>query len=158
MEPPTSRKRRSDEEDMSRSPRRRKLDDSASISSRRSPEHEAGHSSSECSSGIYPASTDHSESTLRPHSDPPASPRTDCHAGEDQICNGATSVVSSDEDHIASLMHEAWGIREKMMALGDRDESIRRERCGLNKVPPLDPVSLSNSEHGKSHPLNNHTH
>lgn len=158
MEPPTSRKRRSDEEDIPRSPRRRKLDDSASISSRRSPEHDTGHSSSECSSGIYPSSSVLSESTLRPHSDPP-SPRTDCHAGEDRIHKDAT-IVSPNEDQIASLMHEAREIHKKMVVLQDREETIRNELCRLNEVP-LDPVGLSNNEHGKSHPVNiphDHTH
>lgn len=120
-EPPTGRKRRLDEEDDPRAPRRQKLDNSAPTS----PARDVGHSSSD---GPHPA--------LRAHSDPPPSPRPDDHSSERAA-------------RIASLTHEAWEIRKQRIHLRELEEAIRSEFCFLNEVPPLDPVDLPD-KHGTS--------
>lgn len=120
-EPPTGRKRRLDEEDDPRAPRRQKLDSSAPTS----PACDVGHSSSD---GPHPA--------LRAHSDPPPSPRPDDHSSERAA-------------RIASLTHEAWEIRKQRIHLRELEEAIRSEFCFLNEVPPLDPVDLPD-KHGTS--------
>ncbi|KAL4063813.1 hypothetical protein J3A83DRAFT_979916 [Scleroderma citrinum] len=149
MGTPTGPKRRASEEAIHRSPRRRKIDDMVSISlSVRSPDHEAGHSSSECSSGIHPSSTVLSESTLRAHSDPPF-PQRDCDVGDD----GNRDPITKVSDEVACLTREAWEIRQKMIALRDREAAIRREFCRLNGLPEVAPPYPNNNNNtpGTSH-------